>query len=793
MLLQLVMFANFRRWLAKARDQATDQSFESSVWQAALQVVPGSVIIWPSSFPEQEYVSKNLGAILNLPESVVRSVGYADVLNGFEGLAREELESSVEGLRRNGMGFSLNVYAASAGKTMEMVGKRVMFEQKKNGHVDVLWLRDRSAEAEELAQLQGAHEGLAAAQQGLFDLLDQLPQPIWMRDKDLNITYCNAAYRNAVEGDPVADVDQNLELAAGVVGDHGKALARQALEESKVCSEQHRIVVGGKRQVLRLTEMPLKDRAGVGGFAFDRTEVEDLETAVSRHDEETRELLETVRSAIVVFSGEQKLKFFNNEFVDLFEFEETWLNTRPSFSQLLESLREKRKLPETANFPMFKAEWIGFFTELDIKEQMLYLPDGSTLRMVVAPYPLGGLLFMFEDVSERLALEASHNTLQAVQQETLDNMHESIAVFGSDGKLRLSNPAFARLWHLSENDLRDAPHISDVVDKIGGFLKQQSHWKEIRSALIRPLSDRTTESGQLARDDDVVLSYSIVPLPDGAALYTFLDVTDRAVVENALRDRAQALEAADQLKSEFIANVSYGLRAPLTSVIGFAEILSDEYFGKMNKKQQEYTQGIVQSSQELMDMINDVIDLATIEAGYMELHFENVDVYKLSDHIRNLVAGRADDEKISFAVTCPENIGTCRADEIRLKQTLLNLLSNSLKYTPEGGSVKLTISKVDDHVQFMVKDTGVGIAEEDQRRVFEKFERAHEGVGRPSGTGLGLSLVKNLVELHGGSVSLSSQPGEGTIVTCLLPIDQQDEQPKTSMPLVDEVAQTKAG
>jgi signal transduction histidine kinase len=272
-----------------------------------------------------------------------------------------------------------------------------------------------------------------------------------------------------------------------------------------------------------------------------------------------------------------------------------------------------------------------------------------------------------------------------------------------------------------------------------------------------------------------VLDYAAVPLPDGACLFTYLDGTDSARVERALRERNTALETADRLKSEFIANVSYELRTPLNAIIGFAEILDLQYFGTLSERQLEYSRGIVEASQRLLSLINDILDIASIEAGHLQLERATVDIRQLLKNVHNVTAERARSRNLRLTVQSPPNIGSLVADERRLKQAMYHLINNALNFTPPGGRVTISAWREEGAVLFAVIDTGVGIAPEDQELVFERFARG----GRPGqeigGVGLGLSLVKSLIELHGGTVALESTPGVGTRVTCRIP-DQTAEE-----------------
>jgi signal transduction histidine kinase len=260
-------------------------------------------------------------------------------------------------------------------------------------------------------------------------------------------------------------------------------------------------------------------------------------------------------------------------------------------------------------------------------------------------------------------------------------------------------------------------------------------------------------------------------LPDGNVLLTCLDVSDTKRVERALRESNEALETAARLKSEFIANVSYELRTPLNAITGFAEILTNQYFGSLTPRQLEYSRGILESAQRLSQLINDILDLATIEAGYLALETGRVEVREMLEAVAALSRERAGAHNIALTVACPGDIGAIDADERRLKQALFNLVSNAMKFTSPGGAIRLE-ARADNgaagDLVLAVADNGIGIAASDQQRVFEKFERGAPR-NRDAGAGLGLSLVKSLIELHGGSVAIESDIGIGTTILCRLP------------------------
>ena len=417
---------------------------------------------------------------------------------------------------------------------------------------------------------------------------------------------------------------------------------------------------------------------------------------------------------------------------------------------------------------------IKLFTSLlDPVEELMHLPNEMALRRRIAPHPFGGLQFAYENVTDRLTLERNYNTAIAVQRRTLDNLYEGVALIGADGRLKLSNPAYARLWKFDGDDLEGEPHVADLVEHSRELYPSNDDWSRMKDRIIARTTSREGGSGRIERTDGTVVEYVNVPLPDGAVLLSYIDITDRSQVEQALQERAEALEVVDRLQTEFIANVSYELRTPLTSITGFADMLRTETFGKLNEQQIDYVDGILQASRDLLGLINEILDLATIEAGYMELQPTRFDIHALMVSVFSLTSERARQRHLEMHFECATDIGAMTADERRLKQVLFNLVSNAINFTHEADAVTLGARRDGRHVVFTVSDTGVGIPESEQDLVMDRFYRGSKKSGRRTGAGagLGLSLVRSFVELHGGTVELTSIPGQGTSVTCRVPAD----------------------
>jgi signal transduction histidine kinase len=237
-----------------------------------------------------------------------------------------------------------------------------------------------------------------------------------------------------------------------------------------------------------------------------------------------------------------------------------------------------------------------------------------------------------------------------------------------------------------------------------------------------------------------------------------------------IEDKSRQIEAANRHKSEFLANMSHELRTPLNAIIGFSEVLGERMFGELNEKQAEYTDDILSSGRHLLSLINEILDLSKVEAGRMELELEKFDLPLAIDNARTFGRERATKHGINLDVSVDERLGDFIGDERKIKQILLNLLSNAVKFTPEGGRIGIKARQADGSVEISVSDTGIGISSEDQAKIFEEFRQVGSDYSHKiEGTGLGLTLAKKFVELHGGKIWVESEVGKGSTFSFTLP------------------------
>ncbi len=643
---------------------------------------------------------------------------------------------------------------------------------------DVTALDDRLRAAEERA------ERAEAVLRGLEEITDTLALPLWRRDGAQRIRWCNLAYARVV-GVTREEVlrDGAVEIEPTIMAGDAKRLARDAMSGGTAASAERHFVVDDQRRMFLATETPDPSGGGTIGCAVDVTDREELGAEHRRFVEATSNVLNNLNSAIAIFGADRRLAFFNNAYARLWQLGEDWLAAAPTHSQLLDEMLARRLLPEQADFPAYKERVMALYTNLlETSEVFNYLPDGRTLRSLIAPHPMGGLLIVYEDVTDRLRLERSYNTLIAVQRETIENLHEGVAVFGADSRLKLYNSQFRKLWRLSEGDLEGEPHFNEIFDAVHEAFGRPGEWAEQHPRTSALIAERRALHTTIDRPDGGVVEFATLPLPDGNLLATYVDVTDRVRIERALRERNEALRAADRLKTEFIANMSYELRSPLNVILGFIEILDQEYFGGLNEKQKTYCAGIIESSHRLLALVNDILDLASVEAGQMELDLSVFSIEDLLASVIDLTRENARSRGIALELDTAPDLGEMTADARRLRQVMMNLLSNAYQYSPEGSRVVVRARRGEDAITVSVRDQGIGIKTEEQDRIFERFERGDRTRGG-YGAGLGLALVKSFVELHGGAVALVSDIDEGTEVTVSLPFTPRTDGPEDGFEL----------
>jgi signal transduction histidine kinase len=370
----------------------------------------------------------------------------------------------------------------------------------------------------------------------------------------------------------------------------------------------------------------------------------------------------------------------------------------------------------------------------------------------------GGAIYEYDEASEEFHLKGSHQ----IEKEFVEALRASPIRLGGGalGQAASSRAPVEVADILDERDF-SASRLRPVLRQLG-----------YRSLVAVPLLREARIMGGLTifRRTPGSFAPEVVNLLQTFATQSVLAIQNARLFRE-IEEKSRQIEAANRHKSEFLANMSHELRTPLNAIIGFSEVLGEKYFGELNEKQGEYVDDILSSGRHLLSLINEILDLSKVEAGRMELELATFDLPLAIENARTFVRERATKHGINLDVTVDDRLGDFMGDERKIKQILLNLLSNAVKFTPEGGRIGIDAKQIDGSVQISVSDTGIGIAPEDQARIFEEFRQvssdyAHKG----EGTGLGLTLAKKFVELHGGKIWVESEVGKGSKFTFTLPL-----------------------
>jgi signal transduction histidine kinase len=737
---------------ARLRGHIANLQIQADRYRALLFAEPQVLISWAAG-DNRPRISGDV-ALLVPPDSPHRVLSFGSWLQPEPAL---QIDHAVNALREAGEGFLLNL-TTSNGHSIEAMGRAI-------GGQAIVRIRELSGLRRELAETNIRLRTLFEETDMLRSFAATAPWPIWAKSAKGSLSYVNTAYAQATEAGSITDaIDRNLELLDSA----DRTDMERGLSTTSAFNARLPIVAGGERRIYDVRAVAVG--GGSVGVAIDASEADALKSALQRMAEAHRRTLDQLSSGVAIFDGQRRLAFYNDSYRRLWDLDPAFLDGNPDDFSLLDRLRAARKLPEQADFRAWKVKLHEAYRAIEPTKDTWYLPDGRALSVVTTPNPEGGVTYLFDDVTESLELARRFDGLIRVQRETLDSLAEGVAVFGSNGRAQLFNPTFAKMWKLSPEALREQPHIDTVAAWCKPLFDDADAWRTIREA-ITAIENRIDVPLKLERRDGSVLDCMSRPMPDGATMLTFQDITDTENVERALRESNDALEAAGQMKIDFVHHVSYELRAPLTTIIGFAHFLSDPSTGPLTPKQAEYLDYVTKSTNALLALTNNILDLATIDAGAMKLELGPVDIGKAIEAAAEGIQDRLATDRIRLEVEVDQNIGSFVGDERRIVQVLYNLLANAVGFSPQDASVLVSARRTQHSVIFTVTDSGPGIPPDVKDKVFDWFESRSHG-SRHRGAGLGLSLVRSFVELHGGKVRVDSAVGKGTTVTCDFPTDQ---------------------
>ena len=609
---------------------------------------------------------------------------FDDFLSQFMEGERDGIKLAFASLKKQSRPISIKLTTKREKRCFHLNAHRLTSKSK----WAVIILNDISQQEQESTSLRLECKMLTSSVTNYKKAFDHLPIPIWIR-QDHELLYVNPKCANMFYDSSKLSSPSN---------------APQIFVRDLRCLTDKNtlpipLIDEGKRQFYSFHEAHSsknQGRAITVGFGHDETKTIEKEKEVKYQASAYTKVLETLSAGVSIYDHNQRLIYFNQAYQHMFDFEPDWLIKTPTLGDVLDNLRSRRLLPEQAEYSLYKQEQIRMLKTLMHEfENLNHLPDGRIIREILAPHPLGGCFYIFEDVTDRINLEQKHNTQLAVQKATLDNLFEGIAVFGPDHRLQFTNRAFFDLWHIDKDRLTPGQHLSDVAEMARKYLENQNDWKRYKNRVMQIVTDRIPKHRLIRRNDNSTLEFSYIPLPDGSHMMSYRDITDRIELKTAYEERIKAQKESEQLKSEFISNMSFEMRSPLSTIIGYTDLLLNSVSSQhtLSAEQLSYCRDIHVSSTQLLNLVNNILDLAMIESGHIKLNKTSQNFWDLFKDTIDRYNQQIDPELSPISITFPESVAMIKADKKYLSKALETLLINTSSFYNEGKPVSLDLEE----------------------------------------------------------------------------------------------------
>ncbi|MFM7403707.1 MAG: PAS-domain containing protein [Erythrobacter sp.] len=760
--------------LRASRSVARTKAMRTSLkrMQTLLDVAPALPLLVRADgrIEASEKLARMLG-LSALPKYLFELTMPADdpQIGGLDKTQIDQLWTQIQSTQKSAAPFRMVLNLPDSQRSLALYGT-LADPQVSPAGAALVWVFDFTENHAEMARLRTAAARATGDFAALVGLIEAAPMPMWFRGADLTLQLVNQAYVDAVGASSAAEVvDGQIELLEPEDGRLPTDIARATLLQQ---NKSERIVAAtthGARRTLRVSDLPL-GQEGVAGYAIDIEEQQQVARDFRAFVHAQRALLDQLSVGVALFDGDERLTFANRPFRRLFSLTEDAIEANVPFERFLAEARERGRTPEVRDFPEWRRERAAWFEMREVFEEPWPLPGGTHLRVVAQPMPDGGLVLIAEDRTESLALSAVRDTLLRTRTATLDSLFEALAIFAPDGSVQLWNRSFAVTWGLSTKLLDQHPSADELLRAIGRNLVKPQETSLIGAVVRAATLDRREKEGRVKLADGRTLRFAGVPLPDGNGLLTVLDITASQKAEQALRERAEALEEADAVKARFVANMSYEFRTPLTTIGGYAELLKS---GAASNAEQadEYLDAILVAVERLTEQVENVLDLSQSEAGLLPIRKERLDML---DFLTVLVRER--ERAIIDAGLSLDLKGrrgrVVAADPRQIGRAVGNLLDNAIAGTPEGGRIMIEIRKpppdASGSVEIIISDNGRGMTSQELARALGGLKPDRDAPPEKR-TGLGIPLARELIKAHDGSLDIVSRMGAGTTATLRLP------------------------
>ncbi len=466
--------------------------------------------------------SRRLAVILNLPNGIQSS--FEDVLSCFYKEDAKKIRKYLALMQEENIPFEDVFALKNSERDLRVFGGRINGADG-NLYCDMLWFRDLSAEMLKIKELEDEKSKYRQRLHRLEDMLNNYIAPVWLRDEHLDIVVANKKYADITGLNSVADGVTPVENNAANLENVSRKLADEARQSNKTKKKYINLVINGVAKHFEISETPFHadgdlDKLYTVGTLTDATELDLVKRTFKINQNAHLEVLAALGTAFAIFDARQKLVFYNKSFLNLWGLNDEFLDSSPSYGAFLDKIRDSRLLPEVSDFRFYKAEEEKLFNDLiESREDLLHIPDGRTFRRIVAPYP-NGLIFAFEDVSDRLAATRMINELYSVQQNVLDNVRDAVVIFGADQRLKYFNRSYKKLWKANDAELRNLPNLAEVLEMQKPYFNRQENWENLKQNMLGHILNICARF-QLERDDKVRLEVIPVILSDESVMITY--------------------------------------------------------------------------------------------------------------------------------------------------------------------------------------------------------------------------------------------------------------------------------
>jgi signal transduction histidine kinase len=731
-LAQLVIVAALGGAVLRLRQAVQARERAASLGEGAALIVEDGVVVDAS-----EEAEALLARGSSLRGRRVREVleDFLDCCQGDASAALDRLAATGEAIEllvgdRQGRPYALS--GAPRGGQLRLALREVAF-------LDADLSRAQSEVAAREASLVRREEAVRA----LAGLIAAAPLVAWSRSPDGTVRWTAGRIvtpRGVVEAAQVAALAAARPRPVAAPGEGGPEHFRLELAPQ-----------GSETVALEAIEVPAEG-GGRHGLAVDASGALEAERSLARFVRTMTETFAHLNVGLAIFDHDQRLALFNPALVGMWQADPAWLARRPSLREILDRLRANRRIPETADFRAWRGRLTGLFenTEAAAYDELWHLADGSDIRVLARPHPHGSLAFVFEDVTERLRLEQQYRHSIDLRRATLDRLDEGLAVFGPDGLLQFVNAAFHDIWGTDEESVRPLMHVRELMPLVSGLTVETEVWRRL-TAFITSADSRQPWSARLTLGTGRILSARFAGLPDGSTMAVFGDVTDSERIALALRERNEALEAAEEMRGAVLDQISHRLRTPLHTIFGFGQLMVDPRFGSLTETQRGYAEQILESARHLLGAVDDVTELAALD---IEPPGERGADASLADTLRlaaRLLEKRATEAGVTLVLALPEADAVAACEPARLRQIVFSLATAAIGSCREGSEVELGAGPgdgrtVEVHVVTTPRDDNKGVC--------------------PS-----LPFIRRLAAQAGGAIEVFARDGTGRVkAVCRLPL-----------------------